>query len=613
MNCYQCQETMGGKGCRREGVCGKKADVAALQDLLVWTAGGLGALTTQLRKEKKEVPQAANRIFREALYVTMTNTNFDPAAIKDRISEVQSCCRELFPQIEKQELLPEASSWNGEADVYAEKAREAEPLPVEEEDIRSFRAFLTCSVKGIASMLVLAADLSEEDPDADIFIQRALAQTLDDSLREGNLLAVVMESGRYCVRAMDLLNRARVNAFGTPERTEIHVHAGSHPGILVTGSNMQDLFLLLEQTKDAGIDIYTHGELLCAGAYPKLKAYPHFAGHYGGSWQTQKEDFDRFHGPVLATSDGIFLPRSSYRNRLYTTGCTGLPGCMHIPSGGTGKDFSVLIDQAKTCPAPETPGKTVTYVTGFGHAELFRQTERIAEALREGSISKIAVVAGDDGRVKKRAYYSDLIKALPEDVLVLTAGSVQFRLPEKDGELSGMPRLAGAGSLEDLYSVIQFALRLREVMGVDSLNQLPVFYSVSWHGQKAVSALLALLYLDIKQVYLGPTRPAFFSENVWAVFSGYFGLHEISTVQKDLEAVLGTSGNLIREDMIVGDIVDQYPSLIPVMAEHGLHCIGCGVSKMETLAEACITHGLNVYDLMEDLNNELKQASAGKA
>ena len=618
MFCYQCQETMAGKGCTREGVCGKKADLAALQDLLVRVTKGLGAVTTQLRKEKKEIAEDVNRCVRVNLCMTQTNTNFDREAVAEKIRETLDLKKELLSLLERKEELPEDALWEGTPEDYAAKAETVGVMSAENTDIRCFRELITYACKGIASMAEQAYRLGLQDTDVDIFIQRALGQTLDDKMECGNLLALTMEAGRYSVRSMDLFHRARAGKFGSPERTEVFCGSKNRPGILVTGTGIQDLYLLLEQTKDSGIDVYTHGELLGAHAYPELKKYAHFAGQFGESWQTQKEDFAKFNGPILATSEGVFLPKPAYRDRLYTTGYAGIPGCVHIAEREDGgKDFSGLIEQAKKCEAPEERA-AVTREAGDGYEVLFAETEKIAAGLKDGSITKIAAVIGDDGRVKTRSYYTDLARALPQDVLLVTAGSVQFRFadraetaenPEgqdKEGQPDVFMRMRNAGELADTYSLIQFALRLREVMGADNLNQLPMLWSLSWHGQKSVAVLLGLLYLDIKHIYFGPSWPAFLRGNLRAVFTEYFGMREISTVQQDLQKVFGTSDDLITPDMIVGDIVDEYPSLIPVMAEMGLHCIGCGVSKMETLAQACMTHGLDTFTFLETLNKSLK-------
>ena len=615
---------MAAKGCTREGVCGKKADLAALQDLLVWVTKGLGAVTTQLRREKKEIPDEVNRCVRVSLCMTQTNTNFDRQAILDRISRTLFLKKELLPLAEHTDDLPEASMWEGTPEEYAAKAETTGVMSVEDTDIRCFRELITYACKGIASMAEQAGRLGMQDADVDIFIQRALGQTLDDKMGCGNLLALTMEAGRYSVRSMDLFHRARIAQFGEPERTNVFCGAKDRPGILVTGTGIRDLYLLLEQTKDCGIDIYTHGEMLYAHACPGLKKYPHFAGQFGGSWQTQKEDFEQFHGPVLATSEGVFLPKPSYKGRLYTTGYAGIPGCVHIPETEDGqKDFSVLIEQAKQSEAPAEREKTV-WNAGFSYGELFAEADRIAAGIKDGTISKIAAVIGDDGRARTRSYYTDLVRSLPQDSRLLTAGSIQFRFPEPEDagteKAAGTEEKAGAGArfwnsgeLADTYSIIQFALRLREVLGADNLNQLPMFWSLSWHGQRSIAVLLGLLYLDIKRIQFGPTWPAFLGGNLRPVFSEYFGMRETGTVQTDLQSVFGASDDLITPDMIIGDIVDQYPSLVPVMAEMGLHCIGCHVSTSETIAQACMTHGLDTISFLQTLNDHLKITAQGQA
>ena len=605
---------MAGSGCTRGGVCGKSPVLSDMQDLLVWVTKGLGAVTTQLRKEKKDIPGHVNGLIRGNLCATMTHACFDTDAVRERVTETLEMSAALLPQLKAPEEMPEAASWDGTPDMYADKAQTVGPQTAADEDIRSFRELITYAVKGIAAMQEQAAALGTEDTDIDIFIQRALGQCLDDRMTGGNLLALAMEAGRYGIRSMDALDRGRTERFGTPERTEVTVgEVRPGAGILVTGSGMQELQELLEQTKDSGVSVYTHGDLLAAHAYPAFRGYAHLAGHYGGSWRGQKEDFERFRGPVLVTSEGVMIPKSSYRDRMYTTGAVRIPGCVHIDTAEDGRrDYAALIRQAAGCAGPEAAG-TGTFVTGCGHEELFRLADAAAEGIRSGQIARIAVIAGDDGRAKKREYYTDLVKAMPKDVLILTAGSVQYRFPEVNGMAAGLPRVHGAGELADIYSVIQFALRLRETMELDDLNLLPMFFSLSWHGQKAAAVLMSLLYLDIKHITIGPSMPAFLSENVRSLFTGYFGLKTVTTVQEDLSSALGEVTEWITEDMIVGDIVRSYPSLVPVMASVGLHCIGCGVSQIETLREACVTHGLDIRKVREILNEDLRGRLAGGA
>ena len=623
---------MGGKGCTRTGICGKNQELADLQDRLILDTKILCAAATQLRREKTDIPENVNALVRRNLCAAMTNANFDSEAIGSMIRETQEMCGEWAARVAKKEVLPEKDAFLG-------------VLSTEDEDMRSFRELITYIVKGIASAAASAANLGKTDTDIDIFMQRALSQTIDDKMTGGNYFAIVMESGRYSVRVMDLLARAKREAFGVPKQTEVSCTGEGRPGILVTGSDFRDLQLLLEQTKDKEIDIYTHGEMLSAHAYPQLRAYTHLKGQYGGSWQTQKEDFEQFRGPVLATSEGVFLPKNSYKDRLFTTNYAGIPGCTHIGEKDGQKDFSALIELARKAEAPK-PADVPTRMTGFGHEELFSQAEAVSAMIREGKISRLAIVAGDDGRAKIRTYYTDLIKVMPDDAKVLTAGSVQYRFPAQEAagspeadidskEAAGdsgseaavreaasdaaaqdgtdpkcpggdLPYVISAGGAEDLYSLIQFLLQLRETADVDSLNQLPLYFSYSWYGEKSTALLMSLLYLDIRHIHLGPTWPAFISGNVRIVLQDYFKLQGITTVQADLEQAFGASEDLVRADMIIGDVVEQYPSLVPVMAGFGLHCIGCGVSKMETMEEACRTHGLNVYDLLEKLNEELK-------
>ena len=609
MFCYQCQETMSGRGCTRGGICGKKTDLAELQDLLVWASKGLGAVTTQLRKEKKEIPVQADTLIRMNLCRTMTNAVFDNAVIERAIGETVAMTASLLPHVDKQEVLPDAARWAGKPEDYRDQAARI-GIPQEQtgEDLVSFRETLTIALKGIAAYHLQAVELGGDDSDIDVFLQRALGQTLEEDLTGGNLLALLMEAGRYAIRAMDLLHRARIDAFGDPEPVDVPAASGGRPGILVSGNNMHDLAQLLEQTKDSGVDVYTHGELLSAHAYPKLRAYPHLAGHSGGSWIDQKETFAAFPGPILVTGENVVLPKASYQERLFTGDPVALPGCPGIRNEEGESDFSALIDMAvHSDPLSANEGKA--WKTGYGYRALFDRGRDVARAIREEKIRKIAVILGDDGRVKKRVYYTDIPKALPQDVLILSAGSVVCRFPEQSGEIDGIPRFMHSGELADGYALIQFLLRLKEELTLDSLNQLPMFISLSWHAQRSVATLLALLYLDIKRIFLGPTRPAFLSEGVWNVLSTYFGVRDISTVHEDLESVLGAPEDLIRADMIIGDIVRTYPSLVPVMSGVGLHCIGCGVSEMENLEQACATHGLDVYDIMELLNDHLRKTS----
>lgn len=614
MFCYQSQETMGGKGCTRTGMCGKRPDLAAMQDLLVYVTKGLSAVTTQLRKEKVPVDVSVNHMITDSLCATSTDANFDKDAVVAKITNTIRVKDSLVGKLKKRDAVPDAARWSGSVEEYAGKAasKDVGVLSTHDEDIRSFRELVTYGVKGVAAFLYDANALGSEDEEIDGFIQRALAETLDDTLTGGSLLALVMETGRYGVRVMDLLDRAHIKAYGNPEETKVSTGVRGNPGILVAGDNLADLKQILDQTAGSGVDVYTYDDMLPAHYYPAFKKYDNLAGNYGGSWWHQKEDFDSFNGPVVMTSGNIVPPKDSYSGRLFTTGYAGIPGTRHIDGGKGGeKDFSAVIGMAKEC-TPPSELENGEIIGGFAHDQMSKLADKIVPAVKNGSISKFFVMEGVDGRAKTRSYYTDFAKALPEDAVILTAGSAKYRYNKlSPGEAGGIPRILDAGQISDAYSLVQTALQLKDAFGMDNLNQLPFVYNIAWYDQKSIIVLLSLLYLDVKHIHLGPTMPAFLSPNVANVLTKYFGITGIKTVKEDMESFMGASGNLIQEDMIVGDIVQQYPSLVPVMLGCGLNCIGCGISQMETLAEACMTHGLDVYDIMDILNDQL--AREGKA
>lgn len=606
MFCDQCQETAGNTGCTRVGVCGKKPDLAAMQDLLVYVIKGLSAVTTEMRKENKEVDKKISHMITENLFTTLTNTNFDREDIERRVTETLEVREKLLPQVQNREALPQAALWYGAPDTYEAKAQEVGVLSTKDEDVRSFREIITYGIKGLAAYMTHANALGWEDPEIDRFLQRALAQTLDDSLTGGNLLALVMETGKYGVRAMDLLDRANIETFGDQEATEVSIGVRKNPAILVSGHDLGDLRMLLEQTKGTGVDVYTHGEMLPAHSYPEFKKYDNLAGNYGNAWWKQKEEFDSFNGPILMTTNCIVPPKDSYRDRLFTTGSAGYPGCAHIDADENGhKDFSAIIRMAEKCEPPKEI-ETGSITGGFAHEQVFAYADKIVDAIKTGAISKVVVMAGCDGRSKARSYYTDFARALPKDTVILTAGCAKYRFNKLDlGEINGIPRVLDAGQCNDSYSIVQIALKLREAFGYDNLNQLPIVYNISWYEQKAVIVLLSLLYLDVKHIHLGPTLPAFLSPNVANVLIKYFGISGIKSVEEDMNTFFGESDAPIKADMIVGDIVQEYPSLVPVMMGVGLHCISCGVSQMETLDEACVTHGLDTLDVLDILNDQL--------
>ena len=606
MFCFQCQETMQGSGCTRTGVCGKKPDLASAQDALIHATRCLSAVTTQLRKEKKEVDGSVNRLICRSLLLTMTNACFDADMVNAQTARTLQVLRELFPQAEKREELPEAA-------VFLTIVPDPEAMPGEvgvlgeaDEDIRSFRELITYGLKGMAAMLDAANRLGADDADVNIFLQRALGMLLDKTMTGGNLLALVMETGRYVIRAMDLQDRAVRAAYGDPEMTDVPVAVKGSPAVLVSGSSLKDLEMVLEQTAGTGIDVYTHGDLSAAHAYPAFRKYPHLAGQYGGPWWKQKEEFESFHGPVLVTSDNLVPPKESVRGRLFTAGAAAWPGCMHIEEDENGyRDFSALIQMARTCAAPEAlPYES--YPDGFSHVQAGALAERLHAALKDGKVQKLVFLAGSDGRSKSRSYYTDFARALPKDTVILTAGGVKERFIRREaGETDGIPRIVSAGTVADTWSLIMLIIKLRELTGADSLSQLPLVWNYSWYGQRSTAVLLALLYMDIRHIHLGPSMPAFLSPNVRNLMEKYLGLEGTGSPQADVEAQMGGTDLLIRPDMIVGDIVREYPSLAAVMAENGLHCIGCGVAKTETLEEACLAHGLDLQDMLEILNDEL--------
>ena len=539
MFCYQCQETAGCSGCTKSGVCGKRPETAALQDLLIWTTKGLSAVTTQLRREGKTVDASVNHLITENLFTTITNVNFDDDTIRARI-EATLETKALLAQLADCSALPEAALWNGTTDEFAAKAVTVGVLSTENEDIRSLRELITYGLKGLAAYTSHANVLLRENEEIDAFLQRALAATLDDSLSAEELTALALETGSYGVQGMALLDEANTSAYGNPEITTVDLSVGTRPGILVSGHDLRDLEMLLEQTVNTGIDVYTHSEMLPAHYYPAFKKYEHFKGNYGNAWWKQKEEFEAFNGPILMTTNCIVPPKDSYKNRIYTTGAVRYPGCPHIDGViGETKDFSLLIEQAKHC-APPTELEQGTIVGGFAHAQVLALADQIVDAVKSGAIKKFVVMAGCDGRAKSRSYYSDFAQALPKDTVILTAGCAKYKYNKLNlGDINGIPRVLDAGQCNNSYSLAVIALKLKEVFGLDDINDLPIIYNISWYEQKAVIVLLALLSLGVKNIHLGPTLPAFLSPNVAALLVENFGIAGIDTVENDMELFFG--------------------------------------------------------------------------
>lgn len=540
MFCYQCQETAGCKGCTVVGVCGKQQDVAAMQDLLVWVTKGICAVTTRLREEGRAVADEVNHLVTENLFTTITNANFDKAAIEKRIEKTLEMKTALWEQLERRDNLPEAAGWTGEPSEFIKKASEAGVLIGQNEDIISLRSLITYGLKGLSAYTRHANVLLQEDREADAFLQRALAATLDDGLSVDDLIYLTLETGEYGVRGMALLDRANTETYGNPEITTVDIGVGSNPGILVSGHDLRDMEMLLEQTQGTGVDVYTHSEMLPAQYYPAFKKYPNFKGNYGNAWWRQKEEFETFNGPILMTTNCIVPPKDSYKDRLYTTGAAGYPGCTYINGGiGGKKDFSVIIQHAKRC-EPPTGIEQGQIVGGFAHAQVLALADKVVDAVKSGKIRKFVVMAGCDGRAKSRIYYTDFAKALPEDTVILTAGCAKYRYNKLNlGDIEGIPRVLDAGQCNDSYSLAVIAMKLQEIFGLDDINDLPIIYNIAWYEQKAVIVLLALLSLGIKNIHLGPTLPAFLSPNVVNVLVEKFGIAGIDSVESDVELFFG--------------------------------------------------------------------------
>ena len=540
MFCYQCQETAQCSGCTISGVCGKKPEVARMQDLLIYVTKGLSAVTTRLRSEGTPVDKEVNHLVTVNLFTTITNANFDLDVIAKDVEKTLSLKADLYKKLKNTEGLPEAASWNGTRDEFDAKAATVGVLSTKNEDIRSLRELITYGLKGLAAYSKHANALLEDDEEVDAFIQKALSKTLDDSLTVDDLVALTLETGKYGVEGMALLDKANTENYGNPEVTQVDIGVRKNPGILISGHDLKDLEMLLEQTQGTGVDVYTHSEMLPAHYYPAFKKYPNFAGNYGNAWWKQKEEFEKFNGPVLMTTNCVVPPAESYKDRLWTTGAAGFPGCRHIDGEyGKTKDFSAIIEQAKKCPPP-TEIETGTIVGGFAHEQVFALADKVVDAVKSGAIRKFVVMAGCDGRQRSREYYAEFAKKLPKDVVILTAGCAKYKYNKLNlGDINGIPRVLDAGQCNDSYSLALIALKLKEIFGLDDINDLPLVFNIAWYEQKAVIVLLALLYLGVKNIHLGPTLPAFLSPNVAKVLVDNFGIAGIGTVDDDLKLFFG--------------------------------------------------------------------------
>ena len=536
MFCYQCQETANCSGCTVSGVCGKKPDTANMQDLLVYVTKGISAVTTQIRAEGKQIDKSINHLITLNLFTTITNANFDKDVIVERIKTTLTVKENLLKEVYAKSALPSASLWNGNESEFAAKAATVGVLATENEDIRSLRELITYGLKGLSAYSKHANVLMNDNEELDAFLQRALSMLLDDTLSVDDLVALTLETGKFGVDGMAMLDKANTSAYGNPEITKVNIGVRSNPAILVSGHDLRDLEMLLEQTKDTGVDVYTHSEMLPAHYYPTFKKYSHFVGNYGNAWWKQKEEFESFNGAILMTTNCIVPPKDSYKDRMFTTGAAGYPGVKHIGGEiGEIKDFSEIIEVAKKCKPPVEIEKG-EIVGGFAHNQVLSLADKIVEAVLNGDIKKFIVMAGCDGRAKSRNYYTEFAKALPKDTVILTAGCAKYKYNKLNlGDINGIPRVLDAGQCNDSYSLAVIALKLKEVFGLDDINELPIIYNIAWYEQKAVIVLLSLLYLGVKNIHLGPTLPAFLSPNVLNVLVENFGISGIGSVEDDIK------------------------------------------------------------------------------
>ncbi len=536
MFCFQCQETMGNKGCTRGGACGKRPATANLQDMLIWLTKGVSEVATRLRAEGKPVSKDTNHMVTYNMFVTITNANFDDDAIMQRIQKTIAHLGGLREQLGNQNGLHPAALWSvTDPESIVAKSGQVGVLTTEDENIRSLRELIVYGIKGLSAYTKHANVLLEDDEEVDAFIQEALAKTMDDSLTIDDLVALTLRTGEHGVKGMALLDKANTSTYGHPEMTHVNIGVGTRPGILVSGHDLRDFKMLLDQTMDSGVDIYTHSEMLPANYYPEFKKYPHFHGNYGSSWWRQKDEFETFNGPILMTTNCIVPVKESYKDRLYTTGAAGWPGCPHIPGEiGEYKDFSALIEHAKRC-APPVEIETGTIIGGFAHNQVLALADKVVEAVKSGAIKRFVVMGGCDGRNKDRDYYTEFAKALPKDTVILTAGCAKYRYNKLPlGDINGIPRVLDAGQCNDSYSLAVTALTLKDVFGAADINDLPIIYNIAWYEQKAVIVFLALLSLGVKNIHLGPTLPAFVSPAVLDVLVKNFAIAPNKTVEEDI-------------------------------------------------------------------------------
>ena len=540
MFCFQCQETAKGTGCILSGVCGKTPEVANMQDLLLFVVRGIAVYNQALRKDGRSSARADKFIF-DALFTTITNANFDKHAIIKKIKKGLELKKDLSNQVTI-EHAPDECTWYGDETEFEEKAQTVGVLRTSDEDIRSLKELVHYGIKGMAAYVEHAYNLGYENPEIFAFMQYALAELTREDITVDELITLTLATGNHGVQSMAQLDTANTSHYGNPEISEVNIGVRNNPGILVSGHDLKDIEELLQQTEGTGIDIYTHSEMLPAHYYPQLKKYKHLVGNYGNAWWKQKEEFESFNGPILFTTNCIVPPRpnATYKDRIYTTGATGLEGATYIPErkDGKQKDFSVIIEHARRC-QPPVAIESGKIVGGFAHAQVIALADKVVEAVKSGAIRKFFVMAGCDGRMKSRSYYTEFAEKLPADTVILTAGCAKYRYNKLPlGDINGIPRVLDAGQCNDSYSLAIIAMKLQEVFGLKDINDLPIVYNIAWYEQKAVIVLLALLALGVKKIHLGPTLPAFLSPNVKQVLIDNFGIGGISTADEDIAKFL---------------------------------------------------------------------------
>lgn len=530
MFCYQCQETAGCTGCTKYGVCGKSPQTAKLQDILIYVTKGLSEVTTKLRRESKTVDKYTDMLIVDNLFITITNANFDNNIITEKIRETISQRDKLISDLSDNRCLSPAAHWQ-----MSDSDKNIGVLSTLDEDYRSLRELITYGLKGMAAYIKHASALGYDDNHINAFLQESLSKLTNDDITTDELLALSLETGKYGVTAMALLDKANTSSYGNPEITKVNIGVRSNPAILISGHDLHDLEMLLKQTEGTGVDVYTHSEMLPAHYYPAFKKYTHFAGNYGNAWWKQTEEFEYFNGPILLTTNCLVPPKESYKDRVYTTGAVGFTGCKHISANPYGeKDFTEIIEHAKKCASP-TELETGEIIGGFAHNQVLALADKIVDAVKTGAIKRFVVMAGCDGRSKSRNYYTDFAKALPNDTVILTAGCAKYKYNKLNlGEINGIPRVLDAGQCNDSYSLAVVALKLKEVFNLNDINELPIIYNIAWYEQKAVIVLLALLHLGVKNIHLGPTLPGFLSPNVAKILIDNFGISGINSVENDI-------------------------------------------------------------------------------